>query len=370
MVKKPIRSTNEGPTKRRTKKPPSWEYEKKTNPTPVAKRSRGPAPKYQWSVIRDEYVEGYLKDEPKDEFDRIFPTYEELSKRHGASVSAIRQRGSTERWKNLKNQYAIELVQARQKKRSNKLANAAVTFDDNALRVGELGITLVMSRLAEIGKEMPIRQAIRDNALADLQAGHEINKDDLRSAVYHQEMMSLANAAEKFQQIGMRALGTSADVNNNITNVQIGDTNVGNTVNVSQELVRDDKERMSEVISSFVEAGSLPRNFIEALETSSDIDKKEIIDAEVVEDESDLEGEETPYSEAVPDPSDVEDDEYEPDPEILNLINAMPKVNVTSLDSRMKSVREESSPVVYPGSDYDIDPSQIDYSNLNADGEN
>lgn len=370
MVKKPLRPEKAISTLKRKKKPPSWEYKPVENPTPPALRSRGPAPQYNWTLIRNEYVEGYLRDNPKDEFDRNFPTYEQLSQRHGASLSAIRQRGSTERWKNLKNQYAIELTQAKQKKRANKLANASVQFDDNALKVGELGITLVMSRLAEIGKEMPIRARLREQALQDMEAGREYDKADLRSAVYHAEMQTLANAAEKFQQIGMRALGTSADAVNNITNVQVGDTNIGNTVNVAQELVRDDTERMTALISGFIEAGSLSRDFVDGLGTKESSAQGKIIESHAVVTPADLEPDEETIAptESVPKAADVDDDEYEEDPEIIALIDSMPKVRVTDLDPRMKQVSEDPQPAKYAGSDYDIDPALVQYEKLSGEG--
>jgi hypothetical protein len=341
------------PVRKKKKLSPAQEYKPVPNPIPPQRRSRGPAAQYDWTTIRNEYVEGYLKDQPKDEFDRIFPTYEQLHKRHGASLSAIRARGSKERWKNLKDQYAVELVQARQRKRANKLANAAVQFDDNALKVGELGITLVMSRLAEVAREMQARQAMREAAMQDLAQGKLVDKMSLRSAVYHSEMQTLANAAEKFQQIGMRSLGTSADSNTNIMmNVQ-GDANVGNSVKVSQELIRDDKERASAVVSGFVEAGVLPRDFILAISAKDEKDTQDIMDAEIVEDAKEVSPEPPEPVESVPD---TDDEEYELDPEIAGLIQSLPGVNVSDLDPRMKPVRTEEGPAQYGGSDYDLDP--------------
>lgn len=357
-MKKRVRLDEHGNIAKPRKKSPSQVYQPKENPTPPAKRSRGPQPIFDWTRIRNEYVEGVLRDNAKDEFDRTFPTYEQLSQRHGASLSAIRARGSRERWKNLKNQYAIELAQSRQKKRANKLANAAVQFDDNTLKVGELGVTLVMSRLAEVAKEMQMRSRLREQALDRLDKGEQVDPKELRSAVYHQEMLSLANAAEKFQSIGMRALGTSSEVNNNV-NIQVGDTNVGNTVNVSQELIRDDKERAGALVSAFVEAGVVGRSFIEAISIRDEQDKQDIIDAEVVPaDQADeLNADEPQATESVPDAAEVDDDDYEADPEILRLIQAMPSVKTTDLDPRMKQVSEDDpDQVEYGGSDYDLDP--------------
>lgn len=339
--------------KRPKKKSPSHEYKPEENPTAPEKRSRGPEAQYDWTLIRNEYVEGYLRPDAKDEFDRIFPTYAELNKRHGASLSAIRARGSRERWKNLKNTYAIELAQARQKKRANKLAHAAVQFDDNALRVGEMGVALVMSRLAEVGTEMKMRADIRKDALERLSKGEHVDPKELRSAVYHQEMQTLANAAEKFQQIGMRALGTSEEANS-IMNVTVGDTNIGNTTNVSQELIRDDPERAKALVSAFVEAGAVPRAFVDAMVASDDAENSDIVQSEVVTEPKQISAKSPKPSQSVPRKAEMEDDEYEADPEIMALINSMPGVNVSELDPRMKQVSTEDEKPSYGGSDYDL----------------
>lgn len=356
-MKKRIKIDDDVPKVGPKKKSPSHVYKPKDDPTPPVARSKGPRPIYNWTMIRNDYVEGVLRDNPRDEFDRVFPTYEQLAQKYGVALSTVRARGSRERWKNLKNQYAIDLAQSRQKKRANKLANAAVQFDDNTLKVGELGVTLVMSRLAEVAKEMQVRNKLREDALNRMDAGEHVDAKELRSAVYHQEMLALANAAEKFQSIGMRALGTSSEVNNNV-NIQVGDTNVGNTVNVSQELIRDDKERASALVSAFVEAGVVGRSFIDAITVQDDEEKRAVIQGEIVPPSKadELNAEAPEATESIPSAEDVEDDSYETDPEILKLIQSMPTVKSSELDPRMKEVSsDDDDSIEYGGSDYDLD---------------
>lgn len=306
------------PVKVRRKKPPSHTYKRVENPDPENRRSRGPAPQFDWTLIRNEYVEGYLKDGAKDEFDRVYPTYEDLAKRHGVSLSTVRARGARERWRDLKGQQEIEVVKARQRKRADKIAHAAVQFDDNALRVGELGQTLIMSRLGEIATEMRTRKDLRNQAMERVGRGEDVKIKDLRSAVYHQEMLSLANAAEKFQQIGMRALGTEGA---NGASVQVNVEQNTNTTNVSQELIRDDKERATALVTAFVESGAIPRNFVEALGTVDRSEREDIVDAEVVDNTEDLEPDAPTPTDTVPDGEDDED--YELDPAIGSLIDGM-----------------------------------------------
>lgn len=304
--------------KRLKKTPPSWEYERKKNPIPPAERSGGRIPKYDWVTIRNEYVEGILKDDPKDEWDRWWPTYEDLAKRHGAAQTTISARGSRERWRNLKDQQAVEYTKARQRKRADKIANAAIQFDDSALKVGEMGVALIMSRLGEVATEMRMRKDTRADAVERLARGEDVKPKDLRSAVYHQEMLSLANAAEKFQQIGLRALGAPDTGNTtNTLNVNVD----ASTTNVAQELIRDDKERAGALVAAFAEIGALPAGFIDALGTTDRAEREDLVDAEIVEDPKDVDAEPPTPSEAVPDGEDEE--EYELDPTMKALIDNM-----------------------------------------------
>lgn len=319
-MKKSVRRDVSGTPAKRIKKSPSHVYKPVKNPTPPAERSRGPKPKFDWHLIRNEYVEGYPKDNAKDEFDRVWPTYADLAERHGASVDYVRERGARERWKNLKDQQAVELVKARQRKRADKIAGAAIQFDDHSLKVGEMGVALIMSRLGEVATEMQKRKAFRNDAVERLANGEDVKPKDLRSAVYHQEMLSLANAAEKFQQIGLRALGAQ-DTSAATSSVNVNVDASTNTTNVSQELVRDDKERATAVVSAFVESGAIPRAFIEALGTADRAEREDVVDAEVVESAEDMEPDPPESSDSVPDGEGEE--EYELDPMVKDLIDNM-----------------------------------------------
>lgn len=305
-------------TLKRRKKPPSQRYKRVENPIPPGSKSRGPKPVFDWTTIRSEYVEGILKDDAKDEFDRWWPTYEDLAKRHGTAITTIQGRGSKERWRNLKDQQAVEYTKARQRKRADKIANAAIQFDDNALKVGEMGVALIMSRLGEVATEMRMRKDTRAEAVERLARGEDVKVKDLRSAVYHQEMLSLANAAEKFQQIGLRALGT---LEGNTTINQLNVDASTNTMNVAQELIRDDKERAGALVAAFAEIGALPAGFIEALGTVDRKEREDLVDAEIVEDPKDMEPDAPTPSDTVPDGEDEE--EYELDPVMQAMIDNM-----------------------------------------------
>lgn len=303
---------------KRTKRPPSWQYTPKENPVPPKERSAGPRPQYDWVTIRDEYVNGYEREGARDEFDRVYPTQAELAEKYGCAIPTIGARASRERWSALKDNAAIELAKEVQRKRARKIAHSAIQFDDNSLKVGEMGVALIMSRLAEIATESRVRKEQRDLAIQALANGEDVKVRDLRSAVYHQEMLSLANAAEKFQQIGLRALGQ--EDGGNTLNVNV-DASTNNTMNVAQEMVRDDKERAGALVAAFAEIGALPAGFIESLRTVDRAEREEVVDAEIVEDADAMEPDAPTPTEAVPDGEDEE--EYELDPAVKALIDNM-----------------------------------------------
>lgn len=304
--------------RRKTMKIRDRPYVPKNGPIPPHLRSKGDKPQYDWVRIRQEYVEGIPNPKGKGDMDRWWPTYADLAARHGCAEVTVRTRASKERWKNLKDQQAVEYTKARQKKRAEKIANAAIQFDDNTLKVGEVGVALVMSRLSEIATEMRIRKDSRADAIERLARGEDVKPKDLRSAVYHQEMLSLANAAEKFQQIGLRALGTLEGNTTNTLNVNV---DASTTNNVAQELIRDDKERATALVAAFAEIGALPAGFIEALDTVDRKEREEVVDAEIVENTEDLEPDAPTPSETVPDGEDEE--EYELDPVMQAMIDNM-----------------------------------------------
>lgn len=247
---------------------------------PPRSNPRGRKAKHNWDLVYREYVEGVQVGESED--DRQFFNYRELSDRHSIPYPTLRERASKERWQERKNQYSMEVTVERQKARSKRLATSAAGFDDKAFKVAEAGLNLVMVRLMEVMQESAKSKSRRDEALSRLEAGLDVDPKDLRSPVYYREMNELASAAERWQNIGMKALGT--DIQRHEVTGDAGVVNIGGTVNISKEITRDDPERVAAVLTSLADAGLLPAEMIEAL-----IGDEEIVDAEVVEGEPPVE---------------------------------------------------------------------------------
>jgi hypothetical protein len=215
----------------------------------------GPKARTNWALLQTEFIEGIVTDAKKPE-DRWFPTQKELAERHGVSYQTVRARAGKERWTDRKEAHAIQTIKERQRKRTKKLAEQALTWDEKTFDTAQLGMNLVTQRLAEIAKDFATKTKLRQEALARKAAGQPVEKEDLYSAVNYREMEGLANAARTFQDIGMKALGTDVQ-KHEISGPDGGALEVAATLNVTQEITRDDPERVAAILASIKDAGLL-----------------------------------------------------------------------------------------------------------------
>lgn len=254
----------------------------KSRPTPAKRQTKkspvGRKPVHNWDLVYQEFVEG-VKTGPDDK-DIRFYNLRELSERHDIPYNTIRERSGNERWSEKKSAYQSQVMQERQKAKSKLQTENAAAFDEQAYNAGRLGLGLVMRRLGEIAKDAEAKEPVRQAALAALKRGEVIDDKDLRSSIYYRELEALASAADRWQQIGMRALGT--DVQKHEISGMDTTINVGNTVNVQAEITRDDPERSAAIISSMIDAGLIPAELVDVL-FGEDQDEEDVVDAEVLE---------------------------------------------------------------------------------------
>lgn len=253
-------------------------------PTRVPKRvnRKTGAVAYDWEPVKRDFVEGIPAPGAENDDDRIWPNLRELAEQHEIPYVRVRKRAANERWTVQRQQAQTLAAQERVKKRARRIETNSLEFDDRSYNVAKLGMGMVTARLAEIGQEMNAKKAIREQAIQDLQQGLPVNKGDLYSAIRYGELDALANAASKFQELGHKALGTDS-INVNVTGG--GDTNVA-IVSVTNELARDDDERLGEVFSAMAESGLLPKEVVEQLaleDNEPNSIPEDIIDGEVVE---------------------------------------------------------------------------------------
>lgn len=257
-------------------------------PVPRNKGGRPPvgkARKYDWEAVRKTFIEGLPSDPAKPDGDRTWVSQKELADRVDVPYQRIRERSSKERWTELRANYQAELARKRQQGRIKRLATEATEFDDSALNVAKIGQKLVATRLAEIARDVSRKNAIREQALRDLEAGRAIDPIDLRSAIYSKELESLAKSSQLFQEIGMRALGT--DVQRHEINGQLDHgVTVEHTISVVRELERDDPDRLGAFLAAAHNAGVF-QQLAELEADDEEPDDDEPTDAEIQQQQDD-----------------------------------------------------------------------------------
>jgi hypothetical protein len=226
------------------------------------------------------FVEGMPTDPDEPEGDRDWPNMRVVAERTNIPYERIRERSSKERWPLLKQEHQRKIAKERQDKRISMLSSQAIEFDDTGLKMAKLGMRLIGVRMGEIAKEVKIRQALREDAERRLELGQAVDRKELWSAVRADELERLAKAAQTWQDIGRRSLGTD------ITQVQVDVTGtVETTISVAAELERDDPDRLAAFFAAAERAGIYEQMAeLEAPDQQQE-DDDDTVDAELVEEE-------------------------------------------------------------------------------------
>jgi len=258
MVTRPTR-----PTKTTTRKTPA----KKTAQAPTRTRT---VVKHDWEKAKTVFVE---------QTEEI--SLKELSELTGIPYGQVRDRSSKEHWQYLRAEHQTTVQRAVTKGRVKKLLEQATAFDDQSLSAAKLGINLIQGRMMQIGQVFAASKKTFDDTVRRLQLGQPVSREELRSAVYSKEIIDLAAALERFQNVGRKALG--------IPDVQKFETEVHGSLDhnlidgepdlsVGQELRRFDGDRLAAV---FDVASRLGLRLNDILGTS------DVIDAEEVDEDTD-----------------------------------------------------------------------------------
>ncbi len=247
----------------------------------LPKRGKDKGYKYDWHDIRTKFIEG-IPVEGSDE--REFCNLVEYSKKINVPVQRLRQRCADERWYEQREQYQVKLAKRRQTKRILELSSQSVDFDASSLKVAKLGIGMVTARMSEIARDVQMQQAKREEALKLSQAGFDIDPADLETVIDAKEMEMLSRAANQWQTLGQRALGTDIQ-RHEITQEVSMDIDVAVT-SVSAELSRDDPERLAAFLQAAKRAGLLETVMNDGRQPYA-IEEAEVVDAEIIEPEGD-----------------------------------------------------------------------------------
>ena len=145
------------------------------------------------------------------------------------------------------------ITRERQKKHAKKLAENSIEFDSSSFNVAKLGIAMVTTRLAEVAQGVQQANILRKDAIRRQSEGEHVEKWELYPHVNYREMDGLASAAARFQEIGMRALGT--DIQKHEITGADGNPIEMTSTSIITELNRDDPERLAMLILALRETG-------------------------------------------------------------------------------------------------------------------
>ena len=252
----------------------------KKPPKPPSTRTRN-GYKYDWFEVKSSFIEGIKDSSNPDE--RIFLNLKDLAERMDVPLQLMRVRSADERWFEQREQYQLRLSKSKQTKRILELSKESVDFDSKSLSLAKLGMAMVTARMSEIAREVQESQRRREDALKMAQQGHLIDPSDLSTVIDAKELDTLSRAANQWQILGQKALGTDIQRMEIQQDIQASIEVDIEVTSISAELGRDDPERLAQFLQAAKRAGLLEAVIGEQLEIESgDSDGEEIVEAEII----------------------------------------------------------------------------------------
>jgi len=157
--------------------------------------------KYDWGIIKREYVEGYFVD------DNIikWPTMKELALKWGVAPNYLRRVASEDRWTIEKKNYITNYEHTKQEEKIRYLAKKSAKFDTRCAKIAEEGIRRI------------------ENYLIQTENNVIIDKDgqSIKIIITLQDLEIAAKTLEKFQKIGRLAFGNTTDNKREVKDINI-----------------------------------------------------------------------------------------------------------------------------------------------------
>lgn len=243
--------------KNRNRKPITEKSKKKGRPKKEKKelsviKKRVNGYKYDWDSLRQMFIEG-IQNKSENPLEREFVTLKELGIRTNTTYAALRERSSAESWQENREAFQMRLMKHRQYIRLATLGKESIEFDTKTLNMAKAGVNIIMTRLAEIINEINAAKVRKDRAIELSKQGVLVDPYHLQSVIDSKELAALAAAAQLWQSIGNKSIGTDV-IKGELTPSEDLDTDV-RAISMSQELGRDDPERLAAFMLAAKRAG-------------------------------------------------------------------------------------------------------------------
>lgn len=197
-----------------------------------ARHDGGGGLKRDWDIAKRMYVEGVKTDTGID-----YLSMDEVARRLGYPANRTREKGARDGWRAERAQWQAQVEQQRRVNRANAMSQKATQLDNDAGTVATTGLTLVQAKMTEIAQ---LAQRARSEAGPGGGSG---------TAIDPLELTRLAQAADLFHKIGLRAVGDPETHRLEITGAG------GAPIEIAAELRRDDPTRISSVLAVLQQAG-------------------------------------------------------------------------------------------------------------------
>lgn len=200
-----------------------------------------PIKRHDWETVKAHFIE---QTEPV--------SLRELSEAYGIAYQSVKERSAKERWSYLRAEHQSTVARKAQEDRIKRLLDESEKYDDASLSAAKIGQNLVAGRMAQIASVFAASQSQFNNAVQRLKNGQPVDRTELYSAIRSSELLELANALERFQNVGRKALGTDVQTfNHNVS----GEVDHHHELSISEEIGKFDADRMAGFMEAAMRAG-------------------------------------------------------------------------------------------------------------------
>lgn len=218
---------------------------------------------YNWPYLEELYVEGVLNPDVRQ---RNYMSIAEMSRTYDIQVSTLQLVAREEGWRDKRQAFQNHVVRVRQKRRIAAIARDSVGFDSKAFKAATRGLNLIHNRLGEIHIEMKHRE--QDGL-------HASEITPMNPA----EMKALAQAADTWHDLGLKALGEIPTQRVELTGPDGGKLEVHHEMKPTEVMETYDGDRLDQLYRAAEAAGVAPRRAIESSVAEGTDDAGEAEDA-------------------------------------------------------------------------------------------